>query len=191
MPEDNLSSKYFEGKPCRKCRSTLRYVSSKHCINCQRKSNQKWCKANLEKYHKYHRKWRQANLEKQHERCRKWQQENPEKIREKIRNWQKNNHERFLKINQTSQIKTRAKRAKAEGSYTTQQWIDLKEQYGNRCLCCGRHQSELDRVLEQDHIVPLSRGGTNWITNIQPLCHTCNDMGHKGIKIIDYRITMA
>jgi 5-methylcytosine-specific restriction endonuclease McrA len=75
----------------------------------------------------------------------------------------------------------------AVGCYTTQEWITLREQYDNRCLRCGRHQSELNRVLEQDHVIPLSKGGTNWITNIQPLCHDCNGMGGKGTNTTDYR----
>ena len=88
--------------------------------------------------------------------------------------------------------KNRNKRKQLEGFYTTQEWIDLKEQYDNRCLCCLKHQSALDRVLEQDHIIPVTKAGsTNWITNIQPLCHTCNNMGHKGTKTIDYRPTFS
>jgi hypothetical protein len=83
--------------------------------------------------------------------------------------------------------KNQLKRQNVEGSYTTQEWLALKEQHGNICLCCKRHQSELDRVLEQDHVVPITKGGTNWITNIQPLCHDCNGMGGKGTKTIDYR----
>jgi hypothetical protein len=40
-------------------------------------------------------------------------------------------------------------------------------------------------VLEADHIVPLTRGGTDDIDNIQPLCGTCNRK--KFVSIVDYR----
>ena len=70
---------------------------------------------------------------------------------------------------------------------TIQEWIALKDKYDHRCLCCKKHESELDRPLEQDHIVPVTKGGTNWISNIQPLCHKCNGMGGKGTKIVDFR----
>jgi len=95
--------------------------------------------------------------------------------------------EKGREVNRNGQVKSWAKRKAAEGSHTTEEWVALKEQYHNHCLRCDKHQSELDRVLEQDHVIPLSRGGTNWITNIQPLCHECNGMGGKGTKHIDYR----
>lgn len=187
MPTDNLSSKYFEGTPCVKCGSTTRYINKKCCVACNHKQDQKWRQENPQKCHDIGQKWYRANLEKTRTRAKNWYRANPEKVRERVKNWQQTNPERVRESHQISTAKNRAIRLQAEGSYTTQEWITLRERYGNRCLCCGRHQSELKRVLEQDHIVPVTKGGSNWISNIQPLCRTCNDMGHKGTKTIDYR----
>jgi len=77
----------------------------------------------------------------------------------------------------------RANRAKASGSHTAMEWMNLKESYGNKCLKCGT--PELERPLTQDHVIPLSKGGSNDISNIQPLCRKCN--GQKGVKTTDYR----
>ena len=52
--------------------------------------------------------------------------------------------------------------------------------YDNRCLRCGRG----DVQLTPDHVVPLSLGGNNLISNIQPLCGSCNSWN---IKVLDYR----
>lgn len=74
----------------------------------------------------------------------------------------------------------RAQMRRSGGSYTVEQWDALCAQYGHRCLACGSQEP-----LTVDHIVPLSKGGTNDITNLQPLCHRCNSA--KGDKVIDYR----
>lgn len=57
----------------------------------------------------------------------------------------------------------------AEGHFTAQEWIDLKKKFGNKCAICGEAKK-----LTVDHIIPLSRGGSNYIENIQGLCGSCN-----------------
>lgn len=64
--------------------------------------------------------------------------------------------------------------------FTAAEWRDLCARYGDRCLSCG-HTGK----LTPDHVVPLSRGGSNTIDNIQPLCLRCNLRKHA--RTIDYR----
>lgn len=74
----------------------------------------------------------------------------------------------------------RARRNEAGGSYTVAEWLSLCEAYGNACLGC-----EASGPLEPDHVVPIARGGSSHISNIQPLCRRCNQ--RKGTKSTDYR----
>jgi len=78
--------------------------------------------------------------------------------------------------------KRRAIKRGALGSHTLGEWELLKIQYGYTCPCCGR--SEPDIKLTEDHIIPLSKGGSDNIENIQPLCLSCNCKKHT--KIIRY-----
>jgi hypothetical protein len=80
------------------------------------------------------------------------------------------------------------RRAQAFGyegeGFTLEEWLALVESYGGVCLACGVAED-----LSVDHIVPLSLGGSNAISNIQPLCETCNSL--KGATIRDYRPSEA
>lgn len=69
------------------------------------------------------------------------------------------------------------------GSYNENDWQDLCGYYGNACLACGA-----TKTLAADHIVPVVKGGSSDISNIQPLCKSCNSK--KGTQIIDYRETV-
>lgn len=70
--------------------------------------------------------------------------------------------------------------ADSDEHFTQEEWDTLCQKYNYRCLACGTSDN-----LSADHIVPLSRLGSNGIQNIQPLCRPCNSS--KGTKIIDYR----
>ncbi len=74
----------------------------------------------------------------------------------------------------------RARQHGVAGTWTARDWEELCAHYGNRCLACGSAGP-----LTVDHVIPLEKGGTNDISNIQPLCGPCNR--RKGTRIIDYR----
>lgn len=65
----------------------------------------------------------------------------------------------------------------AEGSHTLEEWNELKEKHNHCCVICGMQEPFTDQWypwLTEDHIIPISKGGSNYIKNIQPLCHRCN-----------------
>jgi len=166
-------------------------------------------KNNPEKIKAYKEKYYQENKEVVKERASEWQKENPERYREirlasrKKHKEERNAHVRqYLRLHPESLSKKRSRTAQwkrnhpenhratenkrrtaktlAGGSFTPEQWYALCSLYEFKCLCCGKV-----KPLEADHIVPVSKGGTSWIRNIQPLCKSCN--ASKGAKIIDYR----
>lgn len=53
-------------------------------------------------------------------------------------------------------------------------WSKVLLHYGNVCAACGNAPDE--KGFQQDHKVPRSRGGTDALTNWQPLCDSCNNI---------------
>jgi hypothetical protein len=59
----------------------------------------------------------------------------------------------------------------AQGSFTWTQVIALFLLFDRRCAYCAE---AIDGQPDPDHVLPLSRGGHNGISNILPACRPCN-----------------
>jgi 5-methylcytosine-specific restriction endonuclease McrA len=139
------------------------YEEHKEGISEYRK---RWATENEESVSASRRKHYELNRDEVIARSKKWGEDNPEKVRQ-------------AKANNSR--KRRAARHASPGGFTAEEFEALCDAYGNRCLACG----DTEAVLEADHIVPLTRGGTDDIGNIQPLCGSCNRK--KFVNVIDYR----
>ena len=80
--------------------------------------------------------------------------------------------------------KHRAALRDAPGSFTDSEWRNLLERFDYKCAECGRKEPEIK--LTVDHFLPLSKGGSNYISNIQPLCKSCNS--RKGNRLEKYSV---
>lgn len=129
-------------------------------------------KRRSDEYREYQREWKRKHSDGSSARYAA----NPAPILERNRQWRKDHPEQQAAISASA----RARRLRAPGSFTTDEWAGLLATYGNRCLACGS-----TGPLSADHVIPLARGGTGYIANIQPLCRPCNSRKHT--KTIDYR----
>lgn len=178
------------GKPCKKCGESDWYDSGK-CKSCQRASVRARRESDTEAARAYEAKWRMANPEKARESSAKWYSKNRERVTAKNAEWQEENREKVraksAKWQAANRDKSNAKthrrrtrKTNAGGSFTASEWRKLCKRYDGRCLRCGEKTK-----LTADHVIPVSKGGSSNISNIQPLCLSCNSS--KGNKTIDFR----
>jgi len=88
------------------------------------------------------------------------------------RRWKAKNPERMSHLRTIRYARERG----AHGSHTLREWRELKELHNFKCAHC-----KCEKTLTKDHIIPLSKGGSNYIHNIQPLCRSCNSKKHNKI----------
>ena len=151
-----------------------------------KEKSKEYYRKNKEKYVEANRRFHLNNPEKAAGYARKYREKFPERAKESSRNsydpaynkeWRKKNPDKV----QASRHRRRAKLKGSGGSFTEQEWKDLCEKYDNTCLRCGKKTK-----MTVDHVVPISKSGTNFIGNIQPLCLSCNSV--KGNRnSTDYR----
>jgi 5-methylcytosine-specific restriction endonuclease McrA len=65
----------------------------------------------------------------------------------------------------------RARQHNAPGTFTLAEVMHIYLAFGKTCAYC---RQPIDGLPEPEHVVPLSRGGSNSITNILPSCSPCN-----------------
>jgi 5-methylcytosine-specific restriction endonuclease McrA len=129
----------------------------------ERERKKKYWKANREKLLAYQKGYRKKNPAKFRAKQKKYWARNPEKAQEF------NRKRRAAKNNVES------------GPYTKDEVLEL---YGSDCHICGEPidlkasgkpgKPGWERALHLDHVIPLSKGGSDTIDNIKPAHGQCN-----------------
>lgn len=172
------------------------YPSCKHCHltrtkrwktdnpEKQRIQQRIWRKNNPNKYRAaYLRGGKKATIKRQNnpalmqarrEYLATWRSKNRPKLNNISHLWRKTHPE---KINDYVRLR-RARLRTNGGAITKSQWLGIKQSYSYSCAECSIPENDLFYQTKQrltlDHIIPVTRGGTTTIDNIQPLCFSCN-----------------
>jgi hypothetical protein len=158
-----------------------RYERSRANLPYRVEARRKYQEEHRVRRSEYKRRWAEDNGKRVVASKRDHYERNREEVISRSRKWAENNPERVRIAKANNRRKRRAAKYAGRGNFTAQEFKELCEKYGNRCLRCG----DTEAVLEADHVVPLTRGGSDDISNIQPLCGYCNR--RKFVEIVDYR----
>ena len=127
----------------------------------------------LEKVRTQGRVHNQKNKDKRYAWTREWCERNKEHRKEYNRNWYKT--PKGILHSTKERHKRRARKLKAEGSFTAENIKDMYATQGGRCYYCS---VEIDSGYHIEHMTPLSRGGMNNVSNICLACAPCNLSKH-------------
>jgi len=99
-----------------------------------------------------------------------YREDNPEKIKEMLRCHRKRNPELYKFYSQ----QYRARKRKLEHDLTKEEREETLVYFGHKCAYCGEDNVQ----LQQDHIIPVTKGGGYTKRNIIPACASCNSSKH-------------
>lgn len=181
--------RYFTGQPCSRGHIAERRTCSCTCIACERLDGPAWEKSNRDRRRESERK-RYSTERRREKRIahpehdteyrkrkagqvlashRDYNERNAETIRDRLREWRKANP--FAK--RANESRRRAARLGGGGSHTAVQIAVLLRLQRHKCANSSCRKS-IRKEFHEDHIIPLSRGGSDDIKNIQLLCAPCN-----------------
>lgn len=93
-----------------------------------------------------------------------WRNKHPELYIKRIEAWRKDNPEMV----RGQHNRRRARKQNCETPLTNSEWMEILEDFNYLCFWCGALYEE------QDHLIPLSKGGKHSKENVVPSCITCN-----------------
>jgi len=201
----NKVSKDFHKTQCKKCYNSNRedYKKSYYELNKEKlaESSKVYRELNKEKVSERFKSWYEANKEyrAEYDKIRRsknkeviaiqkkaWNEANKERNAEVGKIYRENNRER-LASNQKAWCKEnpeqralhyrnrRARRKLAPGRHTSADITNLYSLQKGKCACC---LTSIKKGYQIDHIVALSKGGSNDKYNLQLLCAPCNQRKH-------------
>ena len=196
-------TRYFVNKPCKHGHLSERTSCNGGCIACNAISiaalyysetaekraerqarTQAWKDAHRDQvraegraYAQAHREeasaWKAANREKVNAGEREARLRDPEAYKARIGKYLASDKGKYGQRARTQNY--RASLRGADGSHTREEIWALHDQQKGKCVYC---RASLKKGYHADHIQPLSKGGSNWISNIQLTCGPCNNRKH-------------
>jgi 5-methylcytosine-specific restriction endonuclease McrA len=160
-------------KPCRRTYVKARYPANRDRVIANVKA---WQNANREHVRARRAEYRAAHRAEMTE----YRQTNRETIAANAEAWRKANAGRVR-----SHSATRKARKNQQGAFTVAA-KDLRRLLASPCAVHGCQ----NREIQIDHIIPLARGGSHGIGNLQPLCAHHNQSKHTKLWI-EFRAYLA
>ena len=145
-----------------------------------RKLMAEWLDKNEESYKEYRKEYGIKNKDKINSRSRDYYKENRTTINKKQRLYYEKNKIKVLArtriykeenpdlVTSWSQ-KYRARKKMLDSNFTVDQWQKCLTHFNHQCAYCGSTEN-----LEQEHVIPVSKGGHYTVDNIIPACRSCN-----------------
>lgn len=142
-------------KPCEKLRAIKYYNNNLNKIKQYYQENKEWLLINRNEYN----------------------HKNKEMLKIKTSKRRATNKGKLQRI--IHEQKRRTNKANSQGIHTATQILNLFELQSGKCVYCDTKLNKSgNNKYHVDHIMPLSKGGSNDISNIQLLCPTCNMSKH-------------
>lgn len=186
--------RYFTGRLCKYDHLAERHTSTGICLECGRMHKANAYHRDIEKARQKGRDRIASNPQENRDRVKAWREVNPEKkkaaakrhygrARLRKKAYRVANKERIAAYLRTRYLankdrykahsRTRkARKQGAEGKHSPADITAIMKAQRNRCAYC--RVSLKGVIWHVDHITALARGGSNWPSNLQITCKTCN-----------------
>jgi len=138
------------------------------CKACHAAYNRQYYQEHREEYQEHMQQYNREHREERAVHDRQYHEKHREERQEYMRQY----YQEHPEVYRAAFRQYRARKLNAEGEYTAEEFIALCEYMDWRCTYCGCELTA--ETVTADHMIPLSRGGSDYIDNITPACKLCN-----------------
>lgn len=135
-----------------------------YCKPCINEYNKDYYQENRNDILVYQAEYAANNPEVGRKAAEVWRNKHPELYIQRIDAWRKANPESV----RGQANRRRARKQNCDTPLTNSEWLEILEDFNYLCFWCGAPYEE------QDHLIPLSKGGTHSKENVVPSCVSCN-----------------